>query len=161
MKTYDAEIKKAALEKMLRPGGPYPSILSKEMGIPKDTLYYWLRQSKSGDMSKNKRHKKKGPSLKEKQILVLEAKGLTDEELGVWLRTKGLHESQLKMWEQEIMRSLENIDGQSEREAGLSQENTKLKKEMLRKDKALAEMTALVILKKKLSIILGEEEDTL
>lgn len=158
MKIYSPETRKMALEKMLRPGGSNPNSLSKEMDIPKDTLYYWLRQSKNGDMSKKKRSQKNSPSLKEKQILILEAKDLTNEKLGLWLRTKGLHEGQLKIWEQEITKSLEIIEGQDAREKNLENEISALKKEVNRKDKALAEMAALVVLKKKLSILLGEED---
>lgn len=158
MKMYETEFKQNVIAKMLQPNSRSLSSISEELDIPKDTLYYWMRQAKNGKMS-SKRHRGKTPNLIEKQKLVLESKGLSEDKLGLWLREKGLHESALKAWEQEIVKFLELSAGQSERESSIQKENAKLKKELLRKDKALAEMTALVVLKKKLLALFGEEDD--
>lgn len=157
MRNYSAEIKRTAVGKLLKPDGPTISVLSREMNIPKETLYTWIRKAKNGTMIQNGKRRQR-MNLREKQTLILETRSLKDENLGLWLREKGLHESQLKMWMQEIDSSLEYTDGRGGREAVLRQENKDLKKELHRKDKALAEMTALVVLKKKLAVLLGEEE---
>ena len=157
MRNYSAEIKQTAFGKLLKPDGPPVSVLSREMNIPKETLYTWIRKAKNGGMSQNGKRRQR-MNLREKQALMLEARSLKEEDLGLWLREKGLHESQLKAWMQEINSSLEYTDGRGAREAVLLQENKDLKKELHRKDKALAEMTALVVLKKKLAALLGEEE---
>ena len=154
---YSTEIKRIALDKMLHPGGASLSAISKEMNIPKDTLYYWKHKAKNGGMS-NTNGKKKRSNLRDKMTSVLEARSLGEEELGRWLREKGLHESQINLWEQEIARALENTDGRGGRDAKQNVKIKELERELNRKDKALAEMTALVVLKKKLSAILGEEE---
>jgi RNase P protein component len=69
-----------------------------------------------------------------------------------------LHESQIYAWEREICAALENADGRSGREAVQRDRIKELERELHRKDKALAEMSALIVLKKKLARILGEEE---
>ena len=43
----------------------------------------------------------------------------------------------------------------------LSQQNQKLKRELTRKDKALAETAALLVLQKKVNAIWGRDEDSL
>lgn len=156
MRTYSTDVKRTMLEKLLRPDGSNVPALSEEMGIPKGTLYTWLNEARNGGMQR-KRNGKQSLNLQKKMSLVLEARGLRDEELGRWLREKGLHESQLSAWEKEIESFLNHSEDRGEREK-LQQENKELKRELYRKDKALAEMTALVVLKKKLEALLGEEE---
>ena len=64
---YSTEVKRTALEKMLRSGGKKLSEISKEMDIPKDTLYFWLRKAKDGSMNR----KQKSTSLQQKQAQIL------------------------------------------------------------------------------------------
>lgn len=154
MRNYSTDVKRTALEKIFRPGASLKEI-SQEMDIPKDTLYFWMRKVQNGGMSDRKKFRKK---LGDKMPLVIEARGLQDEELGRWLREKGLHESQINAWEREISAALENADSRSGREAVQRDRIKELERELHRKDKALAEMSALIVLKKKLARILGEEE---
>lgn len=157
MKKYGTDVKQTVLEKLLRPGGPTVATLSRELGINETTMYGWVRKARNGTMSRNK--SRRGTlSLRDKMAVVLEARGLPDAELGHWLREKGFHEEQLKQWTREIDSALENVGGRSGREAELERELQSVQKELRRKDKALAEMTALVVLKKKLAAILGDED---
>lgn len=155
---YSKNVKRTALEKMLRPGGAAVSDLSREMDIPKETLYTWMRKAKNAGMN-GKKSRRKRSNLLEKMAAVLEARSMADEELGRWLREKGLHDVQLKAWEREISEALASAEGHSGREVSLQKENKELKRDLSRKEKALAEMSALLVLKKKLSAILGEEEE--
>lgn len=145
MRNYSFVIKQTALEKIVRPGANLSGI-SLEMDIPKDTLYFWLRKAKTGSMRPNQRRTRK--TLSEKMKIILEVRSLKDEELGKWLREKGFHESQIETWEREIQAALERMDGQSNRERELQKENQELGRELTRKEKALAEMSALLVLKK-------------
>lgn len=155
MRNYSTDVKRTALEKVLRPGARLMEI-SREMDIPRDTLYFWMRKAQNGVMSTDGKNSRK--NLQEKHRIVLEARGLKEEELGRWLRENGIHESQIDAWEREIGSALGHADGRGNREAILSRENKELQRELRRKDKALAEMSALIVLKKKLASILGEEE---
>lgn len=157
MRNYSTEVKRTVIEKLLRPDGPTVPELSREMDIPKETLYTWIQKAKNGTMSQTGKRRPRF-SLQEKQRLILEARSLKDEDLGHWLREKGLHESQLIAWAEEINLNLEYTDGRGGRESELRRKIKDLEKELNRKDKALAEMTALVVLKKKLAELMGEED---
>jgi len=89
----------------------------------------------------------------------LETHALSEEERGAWCRQRGIHTHQLEQWRQTL------IDGASESSSAtgetrsLRQENKALKKDLRRKEKALAETTTLLVLKKKAASIWGETED--
>lgn len=99
MRLYSTDVKRTALEKILRPGANLTAI-SREMEIPRDTLYFWMRKAENGTMSANKRLAR--VNLREKHALVLEARSVKKEDLGRWLPEKGFHESSGDAWEREI-----------------------------------------------------------
>jgi transposase-like protein len=157
--SYSTNIKRTAVEKILGPSRIPVSEVSEEMGINKRTLYGWLKKSRNGDMNVNKRRSNNHKiRFQEKYRAVLEYKRLSEENLGKWLREKGYREDQIKLWEKEIETALDKID--TEPSGEIEKELRELKKELLRKDKALAEVSALLILKKKLNILMGVEEDS-
>jgi transposase-like protein len=100
-------------------------------------------------------------SAEAKLQVVLEAAALSDDELGEFLRRKGLHDAQLEQWREQLERAAPEVFG-SRRRAKVSPEVKRireLEKELLRKDKALAEAAALIVLKKKALAIWGDEDD--
>ena len=97
---------------------------------------------------------------REKFQLVLEAAGIPEEQLGGWIREKGLHSEHLQLWQQELRETVSEKDTQHKQELKEAKKKIKqLEKELNRKDKALAEMAALIALKKKLHRILEDGED--
>ena len=158
---YSPEIRETALQKTLGPNGRSIPEVGKEMGINIRTLYGWVSAAKHGEtvgvlVSKKKSRKRK-VDLVEKYSLLQEARVLSEEELGRWLREKGYHTGQLENWEREITSALNKQGGDVSRE--LKQENGVLRKELQRKEKALAEVSALLVLKKKFAALLGEEQE--
>jgi hypothetical protein len=96
----------------------------------------------------------------ERYNLLLESKSLREEDLGAWLREKGLHSEHLTLWQQEIQDTLGNKDtALIEENRRLKKEKKELERELRRKEKALAEMAALVTLKKKAEAIWGDKGD--
>jgi DNA-binding transcriptional MerR regulator len=155
MRIYSTDVKRTALEKIFRPGANLSEI-SREMNIPRDTLYFWMRKTQNGVMSNRGRRSRL--SLKEKQALVMKARGMNNEDLGLWLRENGFHEGNIDAWQREIEAALENLDDHPRREAEQRGRIKELEREIRRKDSALAEMSALIVLKKKLAKMFGEEE---
>lgn len=51
------------------------------------------------------------PRLTEKFSLLLESRGLADEELGSWLRQNGLHSEHLSVWEREVLAQVRHSEG--------------------------------------------------
>ena len=149
---HSTNVKEAALRKIFGPSKRRVPEVAAEMGLNRTTLYGWVRAARNGGMSKNR----KQSGMPEKFSTVLEARSLSEEDLGRWLREKGHHADQLKRWEQEIASRLEQPADDNKRET--ERELRDLRKELRRKEKALAEMAALVVLKKKLESTFGEEE---
>jgi len=94
-----------------------------------------------------------GPRYKgasEKLALLLEGKLLDADRLGEWLREKGLHSGHLTLWEQELRELMDTkaTNDKAELQA-LKKRNRQLEKELERKNAALAELAALMALKKK------------
>jgi hypothetical protein len=105
--------------------------------------------------------KKKRWTGAEKLRVVIEARGLSETDLGALLRREGLHESDLTAWQAAAEAALS-----PSRRAAPSPEAQRdqrrihaLERELRRKDAALAETAALLVLKKKVQEIWGDEDD--
>lgn len=94
----------------------------------------------------------------EKLAVVLEASSLSDGELGEFLRRKGLTTAVLDEWKQQALVGLRGASQLSEVQKD-SRRVKELERELRRKDKALAEAAALLVLKKKAQEIWGDEDD--
>jgi transposase-like protein len=142
--------------------------LSVEVGVAQGTLSRWLKQaatipskmSPADDDVTNAG----GWSPEEKVAFVLEAAAVPSAELGAFLRRKGVHEAQLAEWRQQVTESAVAAmrpPTRAEREASAAEAKKikQLEREIQRKDKALAETAALLVLKKKAQAIWGDEDD--
>jgi transposase len=95
--------------------------------------------------------------------VVIEAAALNEEELAEYCRQKGLYVEQIVRWREAAAAGAETqrpLSATERRE--LQQErkkSRKLAKELRRKDRALAETAALLVLQKKAQEIWGDEED--
>jgi hypothetical protein len=90
---------------------------------------------------------------------VIEAESLCAEELGGFLRRKGLHEAQLREWRTIILTGLRAKPVRpSANGTAQGRRIRELEKELDRKDKALAETAALLVLKKKARAIWGDAD---
>ena len=94
-------------------------------------------------------------SPEERLRVVLEASRFADEELGAFLRREGLSEAVLAEWK---AAALEGLRPQK-KPPGDARRVRELEKQLRRKDKALAEAAALLVLQKKVQAIWGDEED--
>jgi transposase len=157
---HSEELKAKVIERALR-GGSTQDALAEEFGVSRSTVQNWMRQHRaSGVRPLDSKDKRPQCWTREERLeALLATHGLAEQELGSWCRERGIHTHHLAQWRREL------VEGSSEKAAGVSearalrQENRALKKELRRKDKALAETTALLVLKKKASSIWGEIED--
>ena len=98
----------------------------------------------------------------EEQLQALhETYGLTDEALNSWCRERGLFAHHLASWKAAFCSVQTNAEvaPPSKRELrDLKDENHQLKRELNRKEKALAEAAALLILQKKFQALWEDEE---
>ena len=95
----------------------------------------------------------------EKLRAVTEAREKKGEELGAFLRKEGIHEVDLRDWEMTIRGSLNRRGRKPTRNAADVKRIKELERELRRKEKALAETAALLVLKKKVDAIWGDGDD--
>jgi transcriptional regulator with XRE-family HTH domain len=152
------------VERLRGPQGLSANALSREIGIGQPTLSRWLRDASrvaSKERSEQMSPAKKRPSdwtAAEKLRAVSEAASIDEAELGEWLRLKGLKEEHLKQWR---MLALAGIEARLPKNATAEQKRIfELERELQRKDKALAETAALLVLRGKVEALLGEEDDS-
>jgi transposase-like protein len=89
-------------------------------------------------------------TMEEKLKAVVEASELSGEEFGAFLRREGLHQAQLEEWREALRAALGPPNPKKSKRARAEAKRVKqLEKELRRKDKALAEVTALLVLQKK------------
>ena len=164
MKRYSAERKEAILKRMMPPENRPVSELARENGITEQTLYTWRRQLKTqgvpvpGD-GKNA----EDWSSEDKFAVVLETARLNEAEMAEYCRRKGLFIEQIGAWreacKQANAQTVEATREQREQSKGDRKRIKQLEKELQRKEKALAEAAALIILRKKAQAIWGDPED--
>ncbi len=127
------------------------------------TLQKWLRDIRAGIPLSNRknssfvqRHK---PDEQLKHLLA--TANLDETTVSIYCRERGIYNHQLTNWKEEIMSGSSSKKHEQQLRALrlLQQENKALKKDLQRKEKALAETSALLILKKKAALIWGEIED--
>ena len=159
--TYSESFRGKMVQRMLGPNAKSATALAEEVGIHQPTLSRWLRDALmlAGTMTN-----KKGTTSKrigsEKLRIVCAASQLKDDELGAFLRREGLHDHELGRWRALMLAALEEVV--PKKRAGPSQEARELvtvQRDLRRKDKALAEITALLVLKKKADAIWGVVDD--
>ena len=155
---YAENFKKVMVQKLLLPGGPSVLTLSRESGVSEQSLYNWKVKYQNRGIGEPEYHRSPRQWRDEdKYEALLEAARLTGEDLGKWLREKGLRSEHIEIWQQEMKKNL-NQRKKDEEIRELKKKNKDLERELLRKDKALAEMSALIVLKKKVEILWGDEE---
>ena len=105
----------------------------------------------------------KSPSSKGRRIkwtpeaklkAVVDTTNLVDTDLGRYLRKEGLYSNQVTDWRSEIIQGLA-VKPNYKRDDKIRV----LEREILRKDKALAEASALLILQKKVALIWGRSDE--
>jgi transposase-like protein len=170
MSTYTTGFKGRMIQRMAGPEGISATALAKEVGVSQNSLSRWLREASvvlpTVAAMKKKQAARKGSrrrTAEEKLQLVIRAAALSDDDLGAFLRAEGLHEAQLEEWRSKAM---EAAEGALKAPHGKRSEHTperrrirELERELRRKNDALAEASALLILKKKFESLLGDEDD--
>ena len=163
MSRISKERKEAILKKMLAPNCQSISSLAKEEGIKSSTLYYWRQELKKSGAIVSKSNTSAEWSPQTKLAIVAETYSMTENELSQYCREKGLFPEQIKEWRSECMQgfiSKKEREVEAKRKAKADERELKaLKKELRRKDKALAETAALLVLRKKLNTFYGIEDE--
>ncbi len=169
MQPYSDKFKRKMVQRMSGPGAISANALSKEIGIAQGTLSRWLvaagtiprmstapKKDLIANPSAPRRAEDRSPE--DKLRLVVKAASLSEAELGAFLRQEGLHAADLEAWRESMLGGLR--PAQSKHAKSLEARQVReLEKELRRKDKALAEAAALLVLQKKARALWGDGDD--
>lgn len=160
---YSHEEKEKLIARMLPPENISLAKLAKETGISKSTLSTWKNKAASKDNGNTVIKSKGLISSKDKFLIVLETYTMSEIELSKYCRENSLYVEDVKRWRISctIANDTESVDTKELRQE-LADDKKKIKsleKELQRKEKALAETAALLVLRKKLGAILGDQEE--
>lgn len=157
--SYSREFKEAIVAKLVNRGNQTIEEVCEREGVGKSTAANWLQsRANVATMAKHKTSKKWTPEQKLKAIT--ETHAMSEEELGLYLRREGLHSQQIQEWREEMIKSLAPAAKKPRSKKDDRDEKIKsLEREIRRKDKALAEASALLILQKKVDLIWGSKNE--
>lgn len=159
---YSDEFKEQALAKVYSRGKRTIQSIADELNLSIHTLKHWMKSAAPTDKDKSTLAKRPQDWRPEERLLALqESHGLSGEALNAWCRERGVFTHQLAQWKTEFCiaasTGLSREENQSLR--SLKAENQRLERELKRKEKALAEAAALLILQKKVRALLGGEAE--
>lgn len=162
---YSQELREHVLKRILPPQGDSIERVAREEGISEQTIRNWKVQAISQNYtpSDDDDWEPEKYSSQDKFLIVLETSGMSEADLAEYARQKGLYVEQIAEWRDacinanggmaRMARKLNTALKESEKE------KRRLEKELQRKEKALAEAAALLVLRKKLEAIRGEDEE--
>ena len=176
-RSYSPTFRRKMVQRLVGPKAVPANRLAQEVGIPQSTLSRWLRDAQHPDMGTSNGTEQNPPasastkvtaagkkSVDDKVRLVFAAEALAAEDLGALLRREGVHDAELEAWRTAVKTAaVAALNGTATNTAPVRSAERKrileLERELRRKDKALAEAAALLILEKKLQAIWGDGDD--
>jgi len=171
--TYTTGFKSRMVHRMAGGERISATALSSKVGVAQNTLSRWLREAsgvtstvesmKNSKTSATPKVSRRGRTAEEKFQIVLRAAAISDEDLGAFLRSEGIYEVKLEEWRATVMEAatgaLKASHGKRSERTAEFRKIQELERDLVRKDKALAEVTALLVLKKKFQELLGDGDD--
>jgi transposase len=167
---YTDSFKAKMVQRLSSPNAITAMSLSKEVGVSQSQLSRWLRTARTVDPMTKKRPSDRvvqvgsTRSVDEKIRIVMAAAAQGPDELGAFLRREGVHEAELEQWREAVVDAAKSaLDGGGATKTASRGADAKrikeLERELRRKDKALAETAALLVLQKKVREIWGDGDD--
>lgn len=159
-KNYSPTIKDSALQKVFNRGDQTIAEVAKQLNINIYTLKSWMRDNQSLKTVSQLPPSSHDWSAEQRLLALQESHGLSGEALHAWCREHGLFTHQLTQWRQDFCQPasappLSKTDRQTIKQ--LKQEKQQLERELRRKEKALAEAAALLVLQKKYQALFEDE----
>lgn len=148
---YSQEFRDQAIAKTLQRGDKTIKCIAKELNVNIYTLKHWLRNTKI-TMTDNTKTKRPSDWTRAQRFQALmESACLEGEALNAFCRKQGIFSHHLANWKIEFIKATEKSTSSVKTavDKAMREENKQLKKELNRKEKALAETAALLVLQKK------------
>lgn len=163
MGSYNESFKAEAVKKMLS-GNQSVLELAKTLGVSDKTLYNWKNKYlKRSSTMPNAKHKQTTFTAEQKLAVIIETASLNQSQLSEYCRIRGIYLEQINEWKQAALSGCGNSKSRESISTDEAKANKKrikaLESELTRKDKALAEAAALLVLAKKCQLIWGVDEE--
>ena len=164
MTRYSVAFKAATVKKMMPPNAMPIREVKRATGVTDVTLYKWRNEyRKKGVAVPGDDIKPDNWTGQDKLAVVIETAALNESELSEYCRKQGLYPEQVQRWKEAALKGYESDEKIQQQQLSSRKEDKrkikKLESELRRKEKALAETAALLVLRKKASAIWGEDED--
>ena len=161
---YTAEHKQAVVARMMPPQNEPVAKLSEETGVTEVTLYKWRKEARAaGSATPGNGQTSDKWSSQDKFLVVMETFAMNEADLAEYCRRKGLYREQIEAWKKVCLQAngqafdqAKQLNGQLKEE---QQRAKALEKDLQKKEKALAEAAALLLLRKKARAIWGDDEE--
>jgi len=147
-----------ALFKVYSRGERTVKSVAEELNVNCHTVKNWMKRKEASTVSVSATKEKRPQDWSaEQQLLALhETHGLSGEALQTWCRENGLFAHHLTNWKVAFCAEGKSAPGTREIRV-LKDENEQLKRELVRKEKALVEAAALLVLQKKFRALWEDE----
>lgn len=162
MVDYSEEYKQEMVKKFELSRLSFRKFAAKE-GVPTSSLFQWKEQYGSISGESLRPDNADLWSADQKFAAVVESMSMTEIELGEFCRKQGLYPEKVKLWKRSC------IEGNMKKKSSNHNETAEINKykkkvrelerELRRKEKALAEAAALLVLRKKLNALWEDDED--
>jgi transposase-like protein len=126
--------------------------LSRETGVRQQNLSRWLQEARSLPIMADKPKPLRMRSVEQKVRVLADACQLDGEDLTAYLEREGVKFAEYEQWRLAL-------DEGGAASTSTTKRIRQLERELARKEKALAEAAALLVLKKKVDTLYGEDED--
>ena len=157
-------MKKSIINRMMPPNNESVSQISKEFGITEPTLYKWRKEARlAGKPTPGDGQGSEQWRSEDKFLVVMETYTMNQADLAEYCRKKGLYKEQIEAWRDSCLNANGRESNQTKQlNQELKEEKKRaktLEKDLRKKEKALAEAAALLLLRKKAQAIWGDQED--
>ena len=160
MARYGQAYKDRIVARLLPPESSAIDVVSREVGISVATLERWRAEALANGSGERSGGGSQRWTAAARLQAVIATAAMDEATRSAWCREQGLYPTELDAWKQDAIAGLGEPRAASAAEAREDRRRVKeLERQLHRKDKALAETAALLVLSKKLSAVFHDGED--
>jgi len=156
---YNESFRQQALEKVYTRGNGTIEMVADDLNMSKGTLRNWMKADQNNSPARAGQRSRRPTdwSRAERLQILLESHDLDEEALNAFCRKQGIFRHHLEQWQAAFIAG-GNVDSRAELRE-LKDTNKVLTRELNRKEKALAEAAALLVLQKKYQALWEEKDE--
>jgi len=158
-KRFPKELKESVARRYLSTDASFRQ-LAEEVGSSTWSVRAWVREYQAGGTVGKRKHKKarmgttEARSAEQKLRLVIQAKGVSAQDRGEFLRREGVHDADLERWERDALAGLQGATSPAQQVRV-----QELERKVRKQEKRLKEADALLTLQKKVQALWAAEDD--